>query len=295
MIAVDWGTSAFRAFRVDAAGTVLERREAPLGILAVREGRFAEALESQVGDWMAAGLGPVVMCGMVGSRQGWEEQAYLPCPAGPQDIAAHMGCVRWGMRAASAWIVPGLVARDEHGLHDVMRGEETQLVGVLEALGPGHHVVCLPGTHSKWARVSDGRVTGFGTHMTGELFAVLRDHSILGRLMANAGDDPAAFDLGLARAALPGGLPHLLFGVRAEALAGRLSPEQSHEVLSGLLIGYEVAHAAPASGTVHLLGAPGLCSRYARALEQRGLAAPLLDPDAAVAGLHRLSRQLPPS
>ncbi len=113
--------------------------------------------------------------------------------------------------------------------------------------------------------------------------------------MANAGDDPAAFDLGLARAALPGGLPHLLFGVRAEGLAGRLTPEQSHEVLSGLLIGYEIAHAAPATGIVHLLGATGLCTRYARALEARGLAARLLDPDAAVAGLYRLSRHLPPA
>jgi 2-dehydro-3-deoxygalactonokinase len=295
MIAVDWGTSSFRAFRLDAHGAVLERREAPLGILAVREGRFAEALESQVGDWLAAGLGPVVMSGMVGSRQGWQEQAYLPCPAGPAEIAARMGRVRWGMHGAQAWIVPGLIARDADGLHDVMRGEETQLVGALDALGPGEHVVCLPGTHSKWATVRDGRVTGFATHMTGELFAVLRDHSILGRLMANAGDDPAAFDLGLARAALPGGLPHLLFAVRAEGLAGRLTPEQSHEVLSGLLIGYEIAHAAPATGLVHLLGAHGLCTRYARALEARGLAARLLDAEAAVAGLHRLSRHLPPA
>ncbi|MCA3130536.1 MAG: 2-dehydro-3-deoxygalactonokinase [Betaproteobacteria bacterium] len=293
MIAVDWGTSTLRAFRLDARGAVLERREAALGILAVREGRFAEALESQVGDWMAAGHGPVVMSGMIGSRQGWAEQAYLPCPAGPDEIAARMGQVRWGMRGACAWIVPGLVARDAHGLHDVMRGEETQLVGVLETLGPGLHTVCLPGTHSKWATVHHGRITGFTTHMTGELFAVLRDHSILGRLMANAGDDPAAFDLGLARAGLPGGLPHLLFGVRAEGLAGALGAEQAHEVLSGLLIGYEIAHAAPREGTVHLLGAPGLCTRYARALERRSLLARLLDPDAAVRGLHRLAAHLP--
>ncbi len=293
MIAVDWGTSALRAFRVDAHGAVLERREAPQGVMAVRDGRFAEALESQVGDWMAAGVGPVVMSGMIGSRQGWAEQAYLPCPAGPADIAARMGQVRWGMHGACAWIVPGLITRDAHGLHDVLRGEETQLVGVLEALGPGEHSVCLPGTHSKWATVREGRITGFATHMTGELFAVLRDHSLLGRLMANAGDDPAAFDLGLARAALPGGLTHLLFGVRAEGLAGNLGAEQAYEVLSGLLIGYEIAHAAPREGsTVHLLGAPGLCARYARALERRGVAARLLDADAAVRGLHRLATQL---
>jgi 2-dehydro-3-deoxygalactonokinase len=289
MIAVDWGTSSFRAYRVDAAGIVHEKREAPLGILQVHGGQFAQALESQVADWIGAGEGPVVMSGMIGSRQGWHEMPYVPCPADADDIAAHMGRVQWD-KGREAWLVPGLVTRDAAGVHDVMRGEETQLVGALEQLGPGRHTVCLPGTHSKWVRVEDGRIEGFTTHMTGELFAVLRDHSILGRTMENAGDDPASFDAGVMRSGEPGGLLHHLFGVRAECLAGRLSAEQAHEYLSGLLIGHEVRAAAPGSGTVCLLCSEALAPRYERALASRGLVAHVLDPDSVVRGLHRLSQ-----
>lgn len=292
MIAVDWGTTSFRAYRIDAAGIVVDKREAPLGILAIKEQRFAEALESQVGDWIEHGVHPIVMSGMIGSRQGWREQAYVRCPAGPDELAARLGSVTWGMHGRKAWIVPGLITRDAQGVHDVLRGEETQIVGVLDDLGPGTHTLCLPGTHSKWVRVDDGRIVSFTTHMTGELFAVLRDHSILGRTMENAGDIPAAFDAGLARSRQAGGLLHHLFGVRADSLAGTLTAEAAHEFLSGLLIGHEIASVAPTNGTVHILGSQALAARYERALSAAGCRAHVLDPDAAVRGLFRLATAL---
>lgn len=292
MIAIDWGTSSFRAYRVNAAGVVVERREALLGILQIREDRFAEALESQVSDWLDDGETTIVMSGMIGSRQGWREQAYVTCPAGPEELAAKLGSVTWGMHDRRAWIVPGLITRDAQGVHDVMRGEETQIVGILDDLGPGDHTLCLPGTHSKWVRIANGRIVSFSTHMTGEMFAVLRDHSILGRTMENAGDMPAVFDAGVARAREPGGLLHHLFGIRADALAGKLTAEAAHEFLSGLLIGHEIAAVAPPRTVVHVLGARSLAARYERALSAAGCRVHLLDPDAAVRGLFRIATSI---
>src|SRR5574341_2278641 len=152
----------------------------------IEGGRFAEALESQVGEWLAAGEKPVVMSGMIGSRQGWLEAPYANCPAGAAEIAAGMREVRWGGRRA--WIVPGLSSRDSTGVPDVMRGEETQILGVLDQL-PAAAWICLPGTHSKWVEVRGERIVRFSTHMTGEVFATLKEHSILGRMMCDAATD----------------------------------------------------------------------------------------------------------
>jgi 2-dehydro-3-deoxygalactonokinase len=289
MLAIDWGTSSFRAYRV-SEGVVREKREAPLGILQVAGGDFAGALEGQVGDWLAAGEYPVVMSGMIGSRQGWVEAPYVECPAGADDLAARLCPVRWAGR--EAWIVPGLV--DRHGgVPDVMRGEETQLVGALGGLGSGSHLVCLPGTHSKWARIVDGRIAGFRTHMTGEVFGVLKAHSILGRLMAEDGEDEGAFDQGFARARDTGGLLHHLFGARTRGLLGELPAAALSSYLSGMLIGHELVPEADGAAVVHLIGAPRLTSLYARALGRLGKTTHVLDADAAVAGLVALARNLP--
>jgi 2-dehydro-3-deoxygalactonokinase len=289
MLAIDWGTSSFRAYRV-VEGVVREKRAAPLGILQVAGGDFAGALEGQVGDWLAAGERPVAMSGMIGSRQGWVEAPYVECPAGADDLAARLCPVRWAER--EAWIVPGLVDHSG-GVPDVMRGEETQLIGALGELGPGSHLVCLPGTHSKWARIADGRIAGFRTHMTGEVFGVLKAHSILGRLMAEGGEDEGAFDEGLARARETGGLLHHLFGARTRGLLGGLPAAALSSYLSGLLIGHELAAEADGAQAVHLIGAPRLTGLYARALGRLGKIAHVLDPDAAVAGLVALTRDLP--
>ncbi len=289
MIAIDWGTSSFRAYRLAADGSVVERRSAPLGIMQVEGGRFAEALEAQVGDWLSAGETPVVMSGMIGSRQGWVEAPYASCPAGATEIGAGLREVRWGERRA--WIAPGLSSRDAAGVPDVMRGEETQILGVLDEL-PASAWICLPGTHSKWVEVRDGTVVRFSTHMTGEAFAVLKAHSILGRMMHDGPTDLQWFAAGVRRAQDAGGLLHHLFGVRARGLFGEVPDDVSASYLSGILIGHELVAARSAATAVFLLGAKPLVDLYQHALRQFGRDATILDPDAVVRGLFRLGTQL---
>jgi 2-dehydro-3-deoxygalactonokinase len=291
MIGIDWGTSFFRAFRIDAAGVVSERRAAPRGILAVASGRFEEELRRQVGDWIAAGERHVLMSGMIGSRQGWQEVPYVPCPAGLPEIAG--GLARIPCEGVEVRVVPGLACEDAAGTPEVMRGEETQLLGVAAEIG-GTALACLPGSHGKWARLEDGRIARFETYFSGEAFAALRLHTILGRLMREgAGDDADAFDRGVARAGEAGHLLHHLFGVRTLGLAGRLGEEAAASYLSGLLIGHEVRAALPAGGAeVQLIGAASLCGLYARAIAAAGARAKLHGEEAAERGLALIGREV---
>ena len=230
MIGVDWGTTSFRAFRMMADGTIRDRRSALRGILNVPDSRYADTLRDEIGPWLAAGENHVLLSGMIGSRQGWKEAPYLPCPAGAPDIAAALVEIEfdWGQ----VKLVPGLSATDDAGVAEVMRGEETQVFGVLAAMG-GSGLACLPGTHSKWARVEDGRIVGFTTHMTGETFAALRGHTILGRMMREGPSDGAPFDAGVKRASDAGGLLHHIFGARAEVLAGKLAETEVRRLSVG--------------------------------------------------------------
>jgi len=289
MIGVDWGTSSTRAYRLatpgePAVGAVLERREAPAGILHIPPGGFAAALREVVGDWIAAGERRVLLAGMVGSRQGWLEAPYLACPAGLEEIAGALVPVPFV--DAEVRLVPGLRAEDGTGVPEVMRGEEVQVLGVLGTGGTVDPLVCLPGSHAKWVHVEGGQVVGFKTSMTGEAYAALRRHTILGRMMEGDAAPSPAFDAGVARAAYPGGLLHHLFGARTLALFGRLSPADGASYLSGLLIGHEVTASLPeGGGRVHLVGAGPLMALYARAIALRGGMASLGDADAAARGL----------
>lgn len=286
VIGVDWGTTSFRAFRLAEDGTVLDRRAAPRGILQIPDGRFAEALREAVGDWLASDR-RVLLSGMIGSRQGWHEAAYLPCPAGAAELAASLTAIPF--EGAAVRLVPGVSGQDASGVPEVMRGEETQIVGALAETGPDA-LICLPGTHSKWVRVAGGRIAGYETHLTGEAFAALRGHTILGRLMRDGPPDAAGFDRGLARAGEAGGLLHHLFGVRALGIAGRLDDGAAASYLSGLLIGHEVRAALPGGGRVHLIGAAPLCALYARAIGARGGTAIVGHEDAAARGLFTIGR-----
>lgn len=290
MIAVDWGTSTFRAYRLGRDGRVLDMRSAPKGILSVENGKFSEVLEVHAGDWIKAGEGPLVMSGMIGSRQGWQEVPYAACPAGFDEIAAGMRKVAWG--DATAWIAPGVTCRDEAGIPDVMRGEEVQILGVLDRLGAGIHTICLPGTHSKWVEVMDGKIAGFTTNMTGEAFAVFKAHSILGKMMKDGATDVAAFEDGVRRSADAGGLLHHLFGVRARGLLGELTEAGSASYLSGILIGHEIRSAHRRRTQMHLLCSVQLAEVYARALSVLGIEGKVLDPDSVTTGLFRLAGYL---
>ncbi len=290
MIGIDWGTTAFRAYRMDASGAVLDRMDRPAGILTVPPGGFPDALRAAIAPWLAAGETRILLCGMVGSRQGWQEAPYLPCPAGPAEIAA--AGMPLPFDGAACRLVPGLTARDAAGVPDVMRGEETKLVGLLAELGGAEALACLPGTHSKWARLSGGRIAGFATQMTGETRAVLLQHSILGRLAEAGPDDDAAFLRGVRRARDPGGLLHHLFGTRALGLMGDLPEAATDSYLSGLLIGHEIravleegARNGAPLGPIHLTGAETLCRVYALAFAAFGLTHHRHAPDIAARGL----------
>ncbi|KQP38773.1 2-dehydro-3-deoxygalactonokinase [Pseudorhodoferax sp. Leaf274] len=290
LLAIDWGTSSLRGARIAADGRVLEQRAFPRGILSVPAGGFEAVLDEAFGDWRAQGVRCLVS-GMAGSRQGWTEAPYCPCPAGFAELAAHLAWVP-GARSPVA-IVPGL-SMDQGGLPDVMRGEEVQIFGAMQLCGESAGVFVLPGTHSKWAQAETGCVTGFRSFMTGEVYALLSQHSILARtLNAEAPFDEAAFVQGVARARDAGGLLHHAFGARALTLFGQLDADRLASYLSGLVIGAELHGAAPAPGTpVVLIGSDLLTARYALALEVHGIASRRLGSEATWAGLHALSLSL---
>lgn len=290
LIALDWGSTRLRAFLLGADGAVLATRQSDHGASTLSGAEaFAQALAAATRDWPEL---PVLACGMVGSQHGWREAPYAPCPA---DAAA---LARQALQVHERfWILPGLM--HDGAQPDVMRGEETQIVGAL-ALHPElaeQACLVLPGTHSKWARVEAGRVTGFATHMTGELYALLRQHSVLARLMP--ADTAAAlssegFLAGVDAAREDGALSHQLFAVRTLGLFKRLAAEQLPDYLSGLLIGHEIANELEA-GTperLALVGDPALCGRYALALGRFGIGAPLQLDNTAPAGLWRLAQTM---
>jgi 2-dehydro-3-deoxygalactonokinase len=286
-ILVDWGTSRFRAWLVDRAGQRLAAVQADDGIANVTDGVFGPVLMRHCGAWLAAAPAlPVLMAGMIGSRNGWRDVPYAACPAGPADLAPRLGVVT-RPDGGSACIVPGLMGVFD-GVADVMRGEETLTFGLDVTDG----LVVLPGTHSKWVKVEGGRIVRFATFMTGELYAAFRDHTILGRL---AGEvvDTGGFGRGLAAARRPGGLTHQAFAARADVLAGRMTAPEVAPFLSGLLIAQEVdaGRALFGAGATHLVADGLVADAYLQALLPS--APRLCDPaDALVAGLRRLSERL---
>lgn len=294
MIAVDWGTSSFRAYRLDASGAVLGQRSAAVGLLAC-QGRFEPVLAQQLDGW---GDELVVMAGMIGSRNGWREVPYVACPAGIDEIAAGLLPVAAAsLPGRRIFITPGVSHRPgpgAPGTPEVMRGEETQLLGLFGELpGAGPHTVCLPGTHSKWATVGAGRIGAFHTAMTGELYAVLKQHSLLGALMDHdagaANEDAPAFELGVRTSADAGGLLSHLFSVRTRGLFGELTAAQLPSYLSGLLIGHELHGLLGGAQRVHLIGSEALVQRYRRALALRHVSVKVHGEALVAQGLHRLA------
>ncbi|AIF46613.1 2-dehydro-3-deoxygalactonokinase [Dyella japonica] len=273
LIGLDWGSTYLRAYRFDARGQVLEKRALPYGIRHLPEGGYPAAFAQAVEGWPDA---PVLACGMVGSRNGWREVPYLDTPTGVDRLARALTPMTTpdGRRLH---LVPGL--RDPVR-PDVMRGEETQIVGVM-AQTPDiarHGCLLLPGTHSKWVTLREGVVTGFATVMTGELFGLLTQHSLLGAQLPPAVDDTGAFRRGVdtARDSGAAGALSRVFSARTLMLDGSLPPTSVPDYLSGLLIGDELRMAiaagwADAHTQVHMVGEGPLCDRYLRAAERFAL------------------------
>ena len=314
LIALDWGTTSLRAYKLAADGVVLEQRALSFGIMQLPKtpriinGRectdgFELAFDDACGDWLDAQPNlPVIACGMVGSAQGWREAAYCETPANVANLGNSLQTVI-SLRGTQVHIVPGVIQRSR--LPNVMRGEETQVLGVLQNLpveAGSDLLIGLPGSHSKWVEVVDGCITHFDTFMTGEVFAVLSEHSILGRTQQQGtAFDGQAFDRG-AQIALSAdgelGVLSTLFSARTLGLTGELSPTAQADYLSGLMIGHELAALAtvqrrrrhnPNLPSIILIGNAQLCARYSRALDACGFANVTLAEHATERGLWQLA------
>ena len=295
LLAVDWGTSSLRAALLDAQGQVLAEHASPRGILAVAPGEFAPVLIA-INDLLTRGSGTFcLISGMAGSRQGWQEAPYCPCPAGFADIASRLAWIADAPPGLRVAIVPGL-SDETGGTPDVMRGEETQVFGALDLLGLRNGRFVLPGTHSKWVRVADGRIQGFRTFMTGEFYALLRSHSILARTLPDADGalDEAAFLQGVAQAQRSANLLHAAFSTRTLSLFDRLPAAALPSYLSGLVIGEELRSQALAGlqEPVVVIGAGALTERYALALQSLGAACSRVGPEATWRGLWAIAQTL---
>lgn len=295
-VGIDWGTTHRRAWLLDMHGAVLAAHRDDQGSLACRD-RFAAALEELLARWPAARGVPVAMAGMVGSALGWQEVPYLDAAMPLADLPRHLVPVTERPAGARWWIVPGLSWRSTGGRPDVMRGEETQLLGAM-ALAPGDGWTVLPGTHSKWALLRGGSVTVLRTYMTGELFALLRERGTLAPLMTTSTTTEVgpAFDQGV-RALGNDELSHALFGARARVVAGDAPAHEAAEYVSGLLMAAEWRHAArlgmPDAGAVRLVGEEALTERHDRCARHFGRRTEALDPEQVqLAAWRAMSRTL---
>ncbi len=225
----------------------------------------------------------MLLGGMIGSRGGWVETGYVPCPVSPRELARMLVPVPFD--GAMARVVPGVSTTDRNGVPEFIRGEEAQIFGTDIKSG----VVCLPGSHSKWVQVEGGKIVTFSTFLTGEAFAALRAHTILARSIADGPVVESAFDAGVARSADPGGLLHHLFGIRGLGLVGRLAESGAGSYLSGLLIGHEVRQAVTAGGEVHVVGASDLAKLYARAIKACGGFSRVWSDETAAIGLNQIA------
>lgn len=292
--AVDWGTSSFRLWLLDGRGSVVAETRSQEGLSEARQAGFEAILDKHLDRLGAAKSLPVVICGMAGSRQGWAEAPYLPCPASLGEIAQSPASFPAGDRRVH--ILPGIAQRDGEN-PDVMRGEETQLLGLDDAMVGARHLVCLPGTHCKWADVEDGMVRRFATWPTGEMFAVMSSASILRHAIGSNGgnvspSNPAFLQWAAIGFSDPGATVRRLFSIRAATLLARLETGDAANALSGLLIGSEIGSALKWAGTtvspVLLVAAGRLGELYGAVLADRRCRHTLADADLAVrAGLFR--------
>jgi 2-dehydro-3-deoxygalactonokinase len=293
-IAADWGTSNLRVWAMSPDGSALDRAESDDGMGRLERAGFEPALIRLIAPWLPTGrTTTVVACGMVGSRQGWIEAPYRAVPCAPLD-AGHMVSPAVTDRRIAVRVVPGL-KQDRPA--DVMRGEETQIAGLLARDPDFDGVLCLPGTHSKWVRISAGEVVGFQTCLTGELFAILAGQSVLRHSVGKDGWDDVAFAEAVSDAmSRPERVAARLFTLRADALLTGLSPAVARARLSGLLIGMELAATRGywLGQDVVLIGADKISAAYRAALSEQGIAARLMQvEDMTLAGLTAARATLP--
>jgi 2-dehydro-3-deoxygalactonokinase len=286
-IAVDWGTSSFRAALIAPDGEILDELSQPRGILSFKQGEFAQYLIATCARMTKAGGQSFVLSGMIGSKDGMAEVPYCACPATVMDVARG---VRWAVKDRVA-IAPGVRFENE----DVMRGEEIQVFGAAAVLGLRDAMMVLPGTHSKWVNLEGGAILGFNTFMTGELYALLAQHSILSKSLPQHSTvfEPQAFLKGIDVASEGVNILNTAFSVRVKSLFKELAPEHAPSYLSGLVIGEELAAMQVQPGVdLVLVGTQQLTERYQIALEHLGANVRSLGTQAAWAGLYQIYQAL---
>lgn len=288
-IIVDWGTTNFRAYRFDSAGDAVAEHRAAAGILSVAGGQFEPVLDREIGAWITPDS-EILFSGMITSRNGWIETPYAETPASLEALAA-ASVHRRHASGAPMRFLPGVAMR--HPVPDVMRGEEIQVFG---ACAPEEEaIVVLPGTHSKWVRHREGRIEAFHTFMTGEIYAALKGHTILGRLLPEgAAGTPEAFAEGVRhmRGHAGAGLLHAAFSARSKVLFDELAPSDIGEYLSGIVIGAEMAGGLALGwnlASLRLVGEPALTARYAEAARILGLDSQIAPADTTIRGFRRLA------
>ena len=286
-IAVDWGTTNRRAYLIDSSGHRSDEFEDSKGVLSVPSGGFPAAIaeiRAKLGDK------PLLLAGMVGSNRGWKEAPYVPCPAGFDELVS--GLVWAGEREA---IVPG-VSYIGDGRADVMRGEEVQLLGgVAAGLVDSNALVCHPGTHNKWTVLHQDRIRSFRTVMTGELFSLLKEHSILADLLKGPVEVDDVFKSAAKHAVFNESLPAELFSIRASVLLGQMKKEHAPSFASGLLIGTDVriGLTVPTGADVVVMARPELTRLYAAALAQADRQTVELDGEQCfLAGIHEIAKRI---
>ncbi len=282
-IGVDWGTSSFRAWLFDPRGYVLDSVQGPFGITQITEQAFEKTLHMAIGSWLSEHKDiAVIMCGMIGSAQGWYEARYLSGQIGVNELS--LGTVRVPDTHLNAMIVPGIKGVSFDGHNDVLRGEETLLAGWLQKSKDSEAVFCLPGTHSKWVVVRRGQIVLLTTFMTGELFELMRMRSILAPLIDNeavADSNSHIFCVGLTLAKSPAGLLHQIFAIRAGILTGQFAKSDALTLLSGLLVGAEclAVKSLLQNRSVTLLSSGVLKRTYQNAFEHFGIAFTVADSE----------------
>lgn len=296
LLALDWGKTRIKAYLVSPDGEIIDTRTGLLGVQKVADHRFVEALHTLCGDWLNNWPEmPILACGMIGSREGLCETPFASTPTIPAGLTAKAVRIdeQIGRRFA---IIPGICDSPLGQPPDVIRGMETRILGALDLAKTDHGIFVLPGTHSKWVKVKNGAIDSFRTYMTGELFAILRSHSILGQLMpAEPVITPEGFARGLANARLqPASLTHILFSVRTLALSGDMAVEDLPGYLSGLLIGDELADGLrwASSAELTLIGSGELTELYRKALTSNGHKPKVASAAVAARGLFRLAQEI---
>lgn len=287
---IDWGTTNFRAFAIDGSGQCIDKIERKMGLLSVADGQFSHVLADTLSNWLTDyQQHPIFMAGMVGSANGWLDVGYVETQASISSLAAkiHHFALPWG---APAYIVPGVSHLEPPGITDVMRGEEVQVLGLQGLCAYDDFCALLPGTHSKHVTVTQKYISQFSTYMTGEVFSLLVNHSILGKGLPEQVEDRETFERGVFQAQQDRSLLTQIFSARTNLLFKNISPSHVHSFISGLLIGHELSQVKE---RVYIVGGEALAKRYLNACQLLGIDAQIFDGDSCfISGIQMIKESL---